>query len=430
MSPGSKTVVVAGAGLAGLRACEGLRSGGFEGRLVLLGDEPHLPYDRPPLSKQFLAGDWPADRLLLRPEASFAELGVELLLELRASELDVERGRLGCAGGQEVAFDGLVIATGAAPRLLPGLSELGQAHVLRTYEDAVRLKAALAIGEDGVTSDARLLLVGAGFIGLEVAATARRFGVEVDVVDPLAGPLGRVLPGEVGAVVEAIHRDHGVRLHLSATLAAVEDLGKGAGLACRLSDGSAMEVDAVLVGIGAAPAVSWLETSGLDVSPDGLGCDAWLRVAPRIVAAGDVARFPFGARAGQGPGGTVRLEHRTSAAELGEHAARSLLAELHGLEPSGGSPSSQAGPAPFETVPYVWSDQYDVKIQVLGLPGPSDQVVVVDGSLESRRFVACLGRDGVLAAAVSFGRPRPLMKLRPLLARGASFAEALALDLS
>ncbi|MGH9292913.1 MAG: oxidoreductase C-terminal domain-containing protein, partial [Acidimicrobiales bacterium] len=226
-----------------------------------------------------------------------------------------------------------------------------------------------------------------------------------------AVPLERSLGPLAGRACLALHLGQGVKFHLGETVERLVDKGGGR-LVATLSGGHEVDADAVVVGVGAAPNVGWLGSSGLEVALGGVACDERLLAAPGVAVAGDIAAFPF--RAGSGEITRVRVEHRTMAAEQGEHAAAALLGRRD----------------PFEPVPYVWSDQYDVKIQVLGLPGPSDQVVVVDGSLESRRFVACLGRHGVFAAAVSFGRPRPLMKLRPLLARGASFAEALALDLS
>ena len=403
----SAPIVVVGVGLAGLRACEGLRARDKDVRIVLVGEEEHLPYDRPPLSKQFLAGDWPIDRVVLRPNGSLAELGVDLKLgpQHRVVRLDLDNRELVTAGGSLIGFSGLVLATGAKPRQLAGVSELADAHVLRTIDDAVALRQ--VITRPGV----RLLLVGAGFIGLEVAATARRSGASVTVVEPLDVPLGRVLSPATGRACEEAHRENGVGFFLGTSLSSV-DPSPGGGVTCGLGNGTVLTADAILVGVGAVPAVGWLEDSGLPAGPDGVRCDVALVVAPGVVAAGDLARWPLAA------GGSVRLEHRTNAAEQGDHAAASLLADLAG-----------ARPEPFVTVPYVWSDQYDLKIQVLGLPQPDDEVVVVDGSLEERRFLALYGREGRLSAAVGFGRPRLLMRFRPLLEHGASFGEALALQL-
>lgn len=405
--PKPAPIVVVGAGLAGLRACEGLRARGHDGAIVLVGEEPHLPYDRPPLSKQFLAGEWSSERVFLRTAAAVDELGLDLRLgpEHRAVGLDLDNRELVSTGGEQIGFSGLVLATGAEPRRLAGVSELPEAHVLRTIDDAVVLRE--LVSRPGV----RLLLVGAGFIGLEVAATARRAGADVTVVEPLAVPLGRVLGPVAGGACEAVHREHGVGFFLGTSLSSVDRRPSG-GLSCVLGDGTVLYADALLVGIGAVPAVGWLEGSGLPAGPDGVRCAASLVVAPGIVAAGDLTRWPLAA------GGSIRVEHRTNAAEQGDHAAVSLLADLSG-----------ARPEPFVTVPYVWSDQYDLKIQVLGVPQPDDEVVVVDGSVEERRFLALYGREGRLSAAVGFGRPRLLMRFRPLLAQGVGLAEATALQL-
>jgi NADPH-dependent 2,4-dienoyl-CoA reductase/sulfur reductase-like enzyme len=401
-------IVVVGAGLAGLRACEGLRARGHDGPIVLVGEEEHLPYDRPPLSKQFLSGEWPAERTVLRSAEALGELGIELKLggEHRAVGLDLDNREVVTAGGALYGFSGLVLATGAEARRLAGVSDFADAHVLRTIDDAVVLRSVIT------RSSVRLLLVGAGFIGLEVAATARRSGASVDVVEPLAVPLGRVLDPVTGAACEALHREHGVGFFLGTSLSSVERCSDGA-LSCVLGDGTVLLADAIVVGIGAVPAVGWLEDAGLPAGPDGVACDAGLLVAPGVVVAGDLARWPLAS------GGSVRLEHRTNAAEQGDHAAATLLADLSG-----------ARPEPFVTVPYVWSDQYDLKLQVLGLPEPADEVVVVDGSVEERRFLALYGRQGRLTAAVGFGRPRLLMRFRPLLERGASLGEATALQLT
>jgi 3-phenylpropionate/trans-cinnamate dioxygenase ferredoxin reductase subunit len=400
-------IVVVGAGLAGLRACEGLRSRGYRGALVLVGEEPHLPYDRPPLSKQFLAGEWQPERVFLRTEAQVEELGLDLRLgpEHRAVGLDLDNRELISAGGVLTGFSGLVLSTGATPRRLSGVSELAEAHVLRTIDDAAGLREVIS------RPRVRLLLVGAGFIGLEVAATARRAGASVTVVEPLAVPLGRVLGPVAGRVVEGVHREHGVGFFLGTSLSSVDRL-PGGELSCLLGDGTVLVADALLVGIGAVPAVGWLEGTGLPAGPDGVRCDAALVAAPLVVAAGDLARWPVAS------GGSVRVEHRTNAAEQGDQAAASLLAALAGVRPE-----------PFVTVPYVWSDQYDLKIQALGLPEPDDEVVVVDGSVEEGRFLALYGRQGRLSAAVGFGRPRLLMRFRALLERGAGFKEARALQL-
>jgi len=396
--------VTVGAGLAGLRACEVLRQQGFEGRLSLVGSERHLPYDRPPLSKQVLSGSWDVDRCTLKSQRDIDALGIELHLGSAAERLDMATRSVELAGGQVLHFDGLVIATGAKPRLLPGVSGRPGVLTLRDLEDAIAVRAVIS------RSGARLVIAGAGFIGLEVAATARGVGAEVVVVEPLTAPLERALGPLVGGFCEAMHRAHGVDLRLATHLEAVDTgADSGSGVRCLLSDGTSVEADALLVAVGVLPATSWLEGSGLDASGDGIRCDKSLTAAPGVVAAGDLARWPHPMT-----GETLRVEHRTNAAEQGEHAAKSLLA----------GPGGRPGFAP---VPYVWSDQYDSKIQVIGMPHETDETVVVDGSLKSSRFVVAYGREERLTGVLGCSRPRALMAYRPLLERGASFEEALEL---
>jgi NADPH-dependent 2,4-dienoyl-CoA reductase/sulfur reductase-like enzyme len=412
----SGSIAVVGAGLAGLRSCQGLRARGFDGRLTLIGEEPHLPYDRPPLSKQFLAGDWGADRVMLDPPDKIDALGLDLRLgpDCRAVKLDLGSRRVGLVGGDEVGFDGLVLATGSSARLLPGISGVANVHVLRTLDDAERLRAALVPGR-------RLGLAGAGFIGLEVAATARKLGVNVTIVEPLDVPLGRALGPVAGGACETMHREEGVLFHLRKTIDSVTE--RAGTLECRLSDGTVLEFDALLVGVGAAPSLDWLAGSGLTAGPGGIEVDRHLLAGPGVAVAGDVARWPLPAASGFAPE-YVRVEHRTNAAEQGDHAAASLLADLGWAS---GAATSEPAELPSYSVPYVWSDQFAVKIQVLGLPRPDDEVTVVEGSPFERRFVALHARDGLLSAAVGFSRPRHVMTLRPLLERHAAIGEATAL---
>ncbi len=397
------SVVVVGGGLAGLRACEVLRQHGFEGPLALLGAEKHLPYDRPPLSKQLLSGSWDPARCTLRTSPELEALGLELHLGSPAVHLDMATRSVALANGRAFEFDGLVIATGASPRELLGITGRPGVLTLRNIDDSVALRAVIS------RPGARLIIAGAGFIGLEVAATARGLGADVVVVEPLSVPLERAVGQLLGGVFGQMHRRHGVDLRLATSLEGVET-GPDArsGVSCRLSDGTTVEADALLVAVGVTPAISWLEGSGLTLSPAGLACDSSLTAAPGVVAAGDLASWPH-ARTGE----TMRVEHRTNAAEQGEHAAKSLLA-------------GNAARHGFAPVPYVWSDQYDKKIQVIGTPAPSDVPVVVDGSLDELRFVVLFGRDGRLTGALGCSRPRALMAYRPFIESGAGLAEAVA----
>ncbi len=392
-----------GAGLAGLRACETLRQQGYGGRLRLIGSERHLPYDRPPLSKQLLAGSWDVDRCLLKSAQGLQALGIEVELGSRAENLDLASRVVTLDDGRSLAFDGLVIATGSSARPLAGITGRPDVMSLRTLDDALALRSVISRG------GARIVIAGAGLIGLEVAATARGLGARVVVVDPFGIPLERAVGPVVGRTCESMHRGHGVDFRLATALNSVETgTHNGSGVRCRLSDGTSVEADALLVAVGAVPATSWLEGSGLEVGQEGLLCDASLSAAPGVVAAGDLVRWPH-------PLGKayLRVEHRTNAAEQGEHAAKCLLAG--------------DGPRPsFASVPYFWSDQYGHKIQVIGSPQPTDETVVVDGSLEELCFLALFGRGGRLTGALGFSRPRALMAYLPLLERGASLAEALA----
>jgi NADPH-dependent 2,4-dienoyl-CoA reductase/sulfur reductase-like enzyme len=387
---------VVGASLAGLRAVEALRARGFDGRLVWIGAEPHRPYDRPPLSKQVLRGEWEPGRTALARDGVEA-LGAELRLGVRASGLDLAARRLLLPGGERVAFDGLVVATGASPRRLPGQPALEGVHLLRTLDDAVALRDALARGP-------RVVVVGGGFIGAEVAASCRTLGLRVAMVEALGQPLEAALGPEIGALFGALHRDHGVELHAGVSVAALE--GRGRVERVRLGNGRTLEADLVVVGIGVRPETGWLEGSGLALE-DGIVCDATCAAAPGVVAAGDVARW-WHPRYGE----SMRLEHWTNAVEQAAHAAARLL------------DGEAAGP--YAPVPYVWSDQYEARLFVAGRPRAGDALRVVDGSLESRRFVALLGRAGRLTGVVAIGRARRFVEWRRVLASELGFEEALA----
>ncbi len=402
-------VVVVGASLAGLSALEALRQSGFEGELIAVGAEDALPYDRPPLSKQVLQGQWEPEKTDLRDRGQYDALDVTWHLGRRATALDVSARTVILDDGEPLSYDGLVIATGATPRWLPGSQELAGVHVLRTLDECLTLRAELE-------KASRLCVVGAGFIGAEVAASARVLGVEVTVLEALPAPLARAFPAELGAACAGLHLDHGVDLRCGVTVAGFE--GSGASPSrepgetrvsgVRLGDGSVVEADVVVVGVGVVPETGWLESSGLRLD-NGVVCDATCATsAPGVVAAGDIARWPNNLF-----GETMRVEHWSNAVEQGEAAAKRLLAD-------------PVEAVDFAPVPYFWSDQYDTKIQFLGRCCPTDEVRVVDGSLEERRFVAVFGRDGRLFGALAFNRPRQLMAYRKLLAAKTSFDDALA----
>ncbi len=389
-------IVVVGASLAGLRALETLRSEGFEGELVAIGAEPVLPYDRPPLSKQFLKGEWDEEKIALRRQG-VDDLSVEWRLGQRAAALELADSALSLESGERVPYEGLMIATGGVPQRLPFGDGLAGVHVLRTVDDARGLRADLEAGP-------RVVVVGAGFIGMEVAATCRERGLEVTVVEPLTAPLVRGLGEVLGGFVADRFRAEGVQLRLGV---GVEGFAGSARVeAVQLSDGKTVPADVVLVGIGARPACDWLVGSGLALD-DGVVCDGAGVAAPNVMAAGDVARW-------SGPNGEPprRYEHWTHAVEQGVHAAKRLL---HG-EAVGA----------LDTVPYVWSDQFDMRIAIAGEPAEGDELHLCHGSLEAGRFLALFGRGGRLAGAAAFRRPRQLNAARRLIAEGASFGDAIA----
>lgn len=398
-------VVVVGASLAGLSALETLRQEGYEGELIAVGAESTLPYDRPPLSKQVLQGHWEPDKIVLRDQGQYDALGVTWHLGRRATALDVSARTVVLDDGEPLAYDGLVIATGATPRRLPtpnpgaATSELAGIHVLRTLDECLALRQELE-------SASRVCVVGAGFIGAEVAASARVRGLDVTVLEALPAPLARAFPAEMGAACAGLHLDEGVDLRCGVTVAGFEGEGRVSGV--RLGDGSVVEADVVVVGIGVVPETGWLESSGL-LLENGVVCDSTCATAaPGVVAAGDIARWPNNLF-----GETMRVEHWSNAVEQGAAAAKRLL----------------AGPGEavdFTPVPYFWSDQYDAKIQFLGRCCPTDEVRIVDGSVEDRRFVALFARDGRLFGALAFNRPRLLMAYRKLLAAKTSFEDAIA----
>jgi NADPH-dependent 2,4-dienoyl-CoA reductase/sulfur reductase-like enzyme len=392
-------VVVVGASLAGLSALEALRQEGYEGELIAVGAETALPYDRPPLSKQVLQGHWEPDKIVLREQEQYDGLGVTWYLGRRATGLDLVARTVTLDDGEPLAYDGLVIATGATPRRLPETPDLAGIHVLRTLDECLALRVELETAS-------RVCVVGAGFIGAEVAASARVRGVEVTVLEALPAPLARAFPAEMGAACAALHLDHGVDLRCGVTVAGFEGDGRVSGV--RLGDGSVVEADVVVVGVGVVPETGWLESSGLPLE-NGVVCDSTCATAaPGVVAAGDIARWPNNLF-----GETMRIEHWSNAVEQGAAAAKRLL----------------AGPGEavdFAPVPYFWSDQYDAKIQFLGRCCPTDEVRIVDGSVEERRFVALFGRDGRLFGALAFNRPRLLMAYRKLLNAKTSFDDAIA----
>lgn len=406
MTRGMDHIVVVGGSLAGLRACETLRQEGYAGRITLVGAEREVPYDRPPLSKKVLAGEWEPDRIRLRKADDLAALELDLRDGTAATALDTERRVLDLSTGDELGFDGLIIATGAAPRHLPGQPELDGVVTLRTLADSLSIRPRIADGT------ARVVVIGAGFIGLEVAATARQLGCAVTVLEGAPAPMIRGLGAEMGTAVASVHARNGVDLCCGVQVAGLD--GNGARVTgVRLGDGSVVPADVVVVGIGVAPATQWLEGSGLTLR-DGVVCDATLNVGvPGIYAAGDCARWPNAAFAGHDDE-EMRVEHWTNAAEQGAAAAQNLLATARGDEPT-----------PFESVPFFWSDQFDSRIQFIGRAHGGDDVHVFTGSTDGK-FAALYGWQGRLRGVLGVSSPKYVMPFRTLVAQKASWTEALA----
>ena len=395
-------VVIVGASLAGLQAAQTLRRANESMQITMVGDEPHLPYDRPPLSKHYLAGSWDEEKLRLRAAADPDALGLEWKLGVRATGLDLDGRTVALDNGETLAFNGLVIATGASPRRLPG-SELEGVHVLRTLDDATALKAAFDAEPDHV------VVIGAGFIGAEVAATARERGLNVSMVEAADTPLGRVLPAEAGDQITALHRANGVEVHLGVGATIVGDGTKVTGVALDggpSGDGATIDADVVVIGIGVVPSTDWLEGSGLTID-NGVVCDATCLAAPGVVVAGDVARWPnerFGSE-------LTRVEQWDNAVEQGGYVARRLLAW-----------ATDEAIEPYTPVPWFWSDQYDRKIQLAGVPTAKSELV--QGSFEEQRFVQIfLDDDDAFVGALTWNRPRQAIQSRQLITRGAPLDE-------
>ncbi|WP_406273937.1 FAD-dependent oxidoreductase [Nocardia sp. NBC_00881] len=382
-----RTIAVIGASLAGLSAARALRAQGFDGELTVVGAEAHRPYDRPPLSKEFLAGQIDADTLAL--ELDDENLCARWVLGTHATRIDAAGGAVELEDGTRLSADGVVIATGARARRWPGSEAMAGVHVLRTLDDALALR-------DGLRDGARLAVIGAGFIGAEVASTARKLGLEVTVVEaaptPLAGPLGVRL----GAAVARLHTEHGTTLRCGVGVAGLTGSDRATGV--ELADGTHLTADVVLVGVGAIPNIEWLHGGPVELG-NGVLCDAGGATSiPQVVAVGDCASWhePFLGR-------RHRVEHWTAAMERPAIAVSTLLA-------GGLYQGTSAKP------PYFWSDQYGKRIQFAGIAHPDDEITVEDGVLDETSFLAVYRREGMPVAVLGIDRPRLFTRWRRQLA--------------
>jgi len=380
------TIAIVGAGAAGVAAAETLRREGFTGAVSLFGDEDREPYDRPPLSKQVLAGRWELERLHLRPAAHYSDLDISLVLDRAAVALDAIDRRITFADGSDARFDGIILCTGVRPRMLTSGHGLHGVHVLRTARDVEALRWDLAGAR-------RVVIIGAGFLGTEAAATARQSGLDVTLVEPMDVPLLKQLGSTVGARVASLHRQHDVTVLTGVNVFRVSGTA-GRVSQVQLADGRVLATDVVLITIGSTPAVDWLAGSGLQIG-DGVICDEFCRAAPGIYAAGDVAAW-------RNPryGRMMRTEHRVNATEQATVAARNLI---HG------------DVARFDPIPYFWSDQYDAKLQAFGVFPADADLEFSDGTLDDDQFVATYSAHGKLCGVLGWNRSKQVRQYRTLL---------------
>ncbi|TYL55450.1 hypothetical protein FXB39_03700 [Nocardioides sp. BGMRC 2183] len=384
-------VVIVGAGLAGLRAAEAIRGNGYDGRILLVGDEQHPPYDRPPLSKQILTGDWDVARTALTSPERLADDRIELRLGHRV--VGATPHNVVLDDGRRVGYDHLVVATGVAARTWPGAAVGGRVHRVRTLEDSLRLHAALGDAESGAAAD--LIIVGGGFVGLEVAAAARSRGCRVSVVELADAPLAAVLGVEVGRYFTRLHEAEGVQIRTGMAITAIEEQPHR--VVVRLADGSELQAAQVVVGIGAEPSTSWLAGLGID-GRGGLHCDRHGRVlglaAGNVWALGDVAAWDDTVH-----GDAPRHEHWTSAGNQAAVLGAALVGRAPDMTP---------------VAPYFWSTQYDVNFQLAGRVDLATSVRVLEPGADGadRGTVFGFQRDGELVAVATFHNPRRFLRLR------------------
>lgn len=369
-------VLVVGASASGLTTAEALRRKGYEGRITVLGDEPHAPYDRPPLSKQVLSGAWEPDRAALRTQDMLDGLDAEFVLGDPAVALDTANRTVRTGSGRELRADAVVIATGVRPRTLPGQAGLSGVHVLRTLDDSLALRKELL-------GASRLVVVGEGVLGSEIAATARTLGLDVTLTGPLAAPMALQVGPLVSGALGELHTERGVRLRLGTGVEGfTSEAGRVTGV--RLSTGEELPADVVVVAIGAVPATEWLADSGLELD-NGVVCDSRCRAEEGIYAVGDVARWHH-----EHLGRLIRLENRTNVTEQAAAVAAGILGDEQ----------------PYTPVPYFWTDQFDAKLQVHGFLPSDAEVDVVEGELAARRFVVRYRSEGLVTGVLGWNMPK------------------------
>ncbi len=394
MSAGLKRIVVVGANVAGIRAAETLRAEGFDGSLTLINGEKTLPYNRPALSKEVLTGKTSLKEVIHRDEDHYRTLGIELRCGERATDLDLRRQTL-IVGQDALPFDGLIIATGASARTIPEFHGREGVHVLRNIDDAQQIRSAFE-------AKPRVVIIGAGFIGSEIAASARSLGLKVTIVELLPVPLVRALGENMGKACAKLHHENGTDLRCGASVQRIE--GEGRVERVRLADGTYIDAELVVVGVGASPNIGWLSDSGLKLA-NGLVCDETLNAGhPAVFAAGDLVWWP-----NRLLGKEMRCEHWTNGAEQGRAAARNLLAGRESAKPYLGSC-------------YFWSDQYGSRIQFVGLP--KGEASIVYGSPDENRFVALYRSGNRVIGALGINSPKALMKAKLLVEKQAAWEVA------
>lgn len=393
----SPALVVIGAGLAGAKAAEAARAAGHPGPIVLVGDEPGVPYERPPLSKAVLRGEAELEVTHVHPDGFYAEHGIELVTD-PAADLDLAARAVRLASGRRLAFGALVLATGAAPRRLPVLgADLAGVHMLRTADDALRLG-------DAIRDATRVAVVGAGWIGTEVAASARQMSVDVVLIDPAPVPLHRAVGRQVGAVFAQLHSDHGVELRLG--LGVRELLGTHAVEGVVLDNGRVEPADVVVIGVGVSPRVELADRAGLRID-NGVVVDGYLESdVPGVFAAGDIASA-FHPHYGR----HLRVEHWANALHQGATAGRNAAGDREA----------------YTRLPYFFSDQYELGLEYVG-HGSGDDDVVIRGDRDARQFVAFWHRDGVVTAAMNVNVWDVVEDLKALVASGRAIDPARLAD--